>query len=183
RSLPYERCGKLIVALGEDELPRLAELERRALANGVSGLRTLEGDELRDVEPHAIGLRALHAAETAIVDYGAVASSFAADVAADGGELVLGAEVRRGSERGRELGLETTHGGLTASPLVACAGLQSARLATLAGAAPPVRIVPFRGDYYTLGPAARPLVNGLLYPVPDPALPFLGVHFTKRIDG
>jgi 2-hydroxyglutarate dehydrogenase/L-2-hydroxyglutarate oxidase len=183
RGLPYERCGKLIVALDESELPRLAELERRAIANGVGGLRVLEGDELRTVEPNAAGIRALHARETAIVDYRAVAAAFAADVQEAGGELQVGATVVGISERGGTVAVETTAGSVTAAALVGCAGLQSDRIATLAGTQPTVRIVPFRGDYYTLRPQAGALVNGLLYPVPDPAYPFLGVHFTKLVDG
>ena len=183
RGLPYERCGKLIVALDASELPRLAELERRAIANGVGGLSLLEGDELRTVEPNAAGIRALHARETAIVDYRAVAAAFASDVKEAGGELQLGAAVVGIAERGGSVAVETTGGSLTATALVGCAGLQSDRIATLAGTEPPVRIVPFRGDYYTLTPQAGALVNGLLYPVPDPAYPFLGVHFTKLVDG
>lgn len=183
RGLPYERCGKLIVAVEEGELGRLAELERRAVANGVGGLRVLDASELRSVEPNAVGLRALHSPETAIVDYRAVARSFADDVRAAGGELKLGTAAVRLAERGRGVAVETSAGSFTASALVACAGLQSDRLAALAGRRPAVRIVPFRGDYYTLKPAARELVKGLVYPVPDPALPFLGVHFTRLTDG
>jgi len=183
RGLPYDRCGKLIVALEERELPRLAELERRAAANGVEGFRLLDGPELREVEPNAVGLRALHAPGTGIVDYRAVASALADDIAAAGGELRTATEVVRVTERTRELAVETTAGALTSAAVVGCAGLQSDRLAERAGTSPPVRIVPFRGDYYTLRPAARQLVRGLLYPVPDPAFPFLGVHFTKLIDG
>lgn len=183
RGLPYERCGKLIVALDERELPRLAELERRATANGVRGLRMLNGDELREVEPNAIGLRALHAPETGIADYASIAASFADDVGEAGGELLLSTTVVRVDERGRVIVVETSGGELAASALIGCAGLQSDRLAALAGTQPRVRIVPFRGDYYTLRPAARALVRGLLYPVPDPAFPFLGVHFTRLTDG
>jgi (S)-2-hydroxyglutarate dehydrogenase len=183
RGLPYERCGKLIVALGEGELPRLAELERRAVANGVEGLRMLDADGLRDVEPNAAGIRALHAPETAIADYAAVAASFAEDVRAAGGELLLSTAVTGVDEREREVVVETSAGELRTSALVGCAGLQSDRVAALAGTRPPIRIVPFRGDYYTLRPSARGLVNGLLYPVPDPAFPFLGVHFTRLTDG
>jgi L-2-hydroxyglutarate oxidase LhgO len=183
RGLPYERCGKLIVATDESELPRLAELERRAIANGVGGLSVLEGDELRGVEPNAAGIRALHARETAIVDYRAVAAWFAADVREAGGEIRVGAAVVGLEERERGVAVETTAGSFTAAALVGCAGLQSDRVATLAGTRPPVRIVPFRGDYYTLKPQARALVNGLVYPVPDPSFPFLGVHFTKLVGG
>ena len=183
RGLPYERCGKLIVATAESELPRLAELERRAVANGVEGLSVLDGDELRAVEPNAVGVRALHARETAIVDYRAVAAAFASDVREGGGELVLEAAVVGLEERGRSVAVETTAGSFAAAALVGCAGLQSDRVAALAGTQPPVRIVPFRGDYYTLRPHARALVRGLVYPVPDPSFPFLGVHFTKLTDG
>ena len=183
RGLPYERCGKLIVAVDEGELPRLAELERRAAANGVGGLSVLDGNELRTVEPNATGMRALHARETAIVDYRAVAEAFAADVEEAGGERVLGAAVVGLGERARNVAVETTAGSFTAAALVGCAGLQSDRVAALAGKQPPVRIVPFRGDYYTLRPRASALVNGLVYPVPYPGYPFLGVHFTKLTDG
>src|SRR5215831_7738166 len=152
RGLPYERCGKLIVATDESELPRLAELERRAIANGVGGLNVLDGDELRTVEPNAAGIRALHARETAIVDYRAVADAFAAEVREAGGEIRVGAAVLGIEERGRGVVVETTASSLEAAVLVGCAGLQSDRVASLAGAQPPVRIVPFRGDYYTLKP-------------------------------
>jgi (S)-2-hydroxyglutarate dehydrogenase len=183
RGLPYERCGKLIVATNETELPRLAELEQRAIANGVGGLSVLDRDGLRTVEPNAAGIRALHASETAIVDYRAVADAFAADVREAGGEIRVGAAVVGIEERRRGVAVETTAGSLEAAVLVGCAGLQSDRVASLAGTQPPVRIVPFRGDYYTLKPRARGLVNGLVYPVPDPSFPFLGVHFTKLTDG
>jgi L-2-hydroxyglutarate oxidase LhgO len=183
RGLPYERCGKLIVAIDESELGRLAELERRALANGVTGLRVLDGAELQSIEPHTVGIRALHAPATGIVDYGAVARAFAEDVRDAGGEVRLATSVVGLEERSRTVAVETTDGSFTAAALVGCAGLQSDRLAALAGRRPPVRIVPFRGDYYTLKPPARRLVNGLVYPVPDPAFPFLGVHFTRLVNG
>src|SRR5262249_3670068 len=147
------------------------------------GLSVLEGDELCAVEPNAAGIRALHARETAIVDYRAVADAFASDVQEAGGELRVGAEVVGIAEQAGGVAVETTAGSFTAAALVGCAGLQSDRIASLAGAQPRVRIVPFRGDYYTLKPRARGLVNGLVYPVPDPAFPFLGVHFTRLTDG
>jgi L-2-hydroxyglutarate oxidase LhgO len=183
RGIPFERCGKLIVALGPHEVGRLDELHRRAVANGVEGLRILEGDELRDVEPNATGYRALHAPRTGIIDYGAVTKAFAEDVQAGGGELLTSRPVRGFELNARAVRIETESNSIEARAVVTCAGLQSDRLARLAGARPPVRIVPFRGDYYTLGPATRGLVKGLVYPVPDPAFPFLGVHFTKRLDG
>jgi len=183
RGLPYERCGKLIVALDDRELPRLAELERRAIANGVRGLRMLDDEELREVEPHAAGIRALHAPETGITDYRAVTAAFADDVREAGAELHLATAVTALTERDGTVVVETTGGDFAASALVACAGLQADRLAALGGTRPAVQIVPFRGDYYTLKPPARTLVNGLLYPVPDPAFPFLGVHFTRMTNG
>jgi L-2-hydroxyglutarate oxidase LhgO len=175
RGIPFRRAGKLIVALDESELPRLAELKRRGLANGVEGLREVDADELRAIEPNAVGLRALHAPGTGIIDYRAVAAAYADDVRAAGGEVLLGRRVTRVTGGGE---LETADGAVVASHVVVCAGVQADRLAHRGP-----RIVPFRGDYYTLSDGARSLVRGLVYPVPDPRFPFLGVHFTKRIDG
>jgi L-2-hydroxyglutarate oxidase LhgO len=176
RGLPWDECGKLVVALDESELDRLRELERRATANGVPGLRRLEGSELRELEPHAAGIAGLHSPTTAITDYRAVAQAFADDVRAGGGEILLGTEVRSivGGRVNDELEFDL---------LVLCAGLQSDRLARLAGDEEEPKIVPFRGEYYRLKPERERLVNGLLYPVPDPAYPFLGVHFTRRVHG
>ena len=183
REIPFVACGKLIVALDETELSRLDELRRRAVANGVEGLRVLAGDELREVEPNAAGLQALHAPRTGIIDYGAVTRAYAADVEEAGGRILTGREVQRFESAGRDVRIHTSGGPLSTRAVIGCAGLQSDRVARLAGARPPVRIVPFRGDYYTLGKETEALVRGLLYPVPDPAFPFLGVHFTKRLDG
>jgi L-2-hydroxyglutarate oxidase LhgO len=184
RDIPYERCGKVIVALSEAELPRLAELKRRALANGVEGLRELDRDGLLELEPNVAGMRALHAPTTGIVDYRRVAAALREDLEAAGAQVVLGQEVV-GIDRGSGgLRITTKTESLHVGALVSCAGLQSDRLAALGGSrSDRPRIVPFRGDYYTLRPEARSLVNGLVYPVPDPAFPFLGVHFTKTIDG
>ncbi|MGH3050864.1 MAG: L-2-hydroxyglutarate oxidase, partial [Gaiellaceae bacterium] len=161
RGLPYEEVGKLVVALDEGELDRLGELERRATENGVPGLRRLEGDELREVEPHAAGIAGLHSPTTAITDYGAVARAFAADVEAAGGELRLGVEVNS-----IETGERTVrvNGELELDLLVVCAGLQGDRLARLAGDEREPAIVPFRGEYYHLAPDRDGLVRGLLYP-------------------
>ncbi|HVC86222.1 MAG TPA: L-2-hydroxyglutarate oxidase [Gaiellaceae bacterium] len=171
--------GKLIVALDASELERLAELERRGRANGVPGLRVLEGAELREIEPNVQGVRALHAPHTGVIDFAAVANAFAEDIAQAGGEVALGRAVTGITERAQLVEVDTSGGPVEARLVVSCAGLQSDRLARRAE----VRIVPFRGDYYTLSPAAASLVNGLVYPVPDPAFPFLGVHFTKQVDG
>ncbi len=187
REIALDRCGKVIVALHERELERLDELERRGRANGVPGLRRLDAAGLREVEPHAAGVAALHSPNTAIVDFPAVARALADDVRAAGGELVLGSEIVAAERRaggGGGLLLRGADGRETlARRAVFCAGLWADRVARAAGADADPRIVPFRGQYLTLAPAARPLVRGLIYPVPDPALPFLGVHLTKHVSG
>ena len=181
-AIPYERCGKLIVATTADEIPRLEALHERGTANGVPDLRMIEPDEVRTIEPHARAVRALHSPRTAIVDYTAVASAMAATLAARGVQVVTGARVDGVDRVGRDLVLRTPLGPLTAANVVNCAGLQSDRVARCMGAKPGVRIIPFRGEYYTLRPQ-QSAVRGLIYPVPDPEFPFLGVHFTKRIGG
>jgi (S)-2-hydroxyglutarate dehydrogenase len=183
RELPFRRCGKLVVALDESELDRLRELERRGRANGVPELRWLSGDELREVEPHAAGIAGLHSPTTGIADYRAVAEALAEDVRAAGGALHLGTEVTAIRVAGAEARVTAGGESLAFDRLILCAGLQSDRVARLAGDTAEPRIVPFRGEYYSLGPKAAHLVRGLLYPVPDPAYPFLGVHFTTRIRG
>ena len=183
RGIPFVRCGKLIVALDDSELGRLEELHRRAVANGVADLRMLDGRELQEVEPHATGTRALHAPHTGIIDYGAVTRAYVEDVLAHDGRILTGRAVRGLQPGARDVRIDTDVGSVAARAVIACAGLQSDRVARFAGTRPPVRIVPFRGDYYTLGLETQELVRGLLYPVPDPAFPFLGVHFTKRLDG
>jgi L-2-hydroxyglutarate oxidase LhgO len=180
RGLPYIECGKLVVARDETETGPLAEIERRARANGVPGLRRLDAAGLREVEPHARGVAALHSPRTAIVDFAAVARAFADDVREAGGEIRVGFEVSAisgttvrsaaGEERAYDL-------------LVICAGLQADRVSRLAGDVASPAIVPFRGEYYRLAPARAGLVRGLIYPVPDPRYPFLGVHLTRRVDG
>jgi len=174
------RCGKLVVATHEEELPRLDELERRGQANGLSGLRRLRAEEIREVEPHATGFAALHVPETGIVDYPAVAQAYRRRIERHGGRILTNARV---SSVRPGLVLETTAGTVSCSRLVNCAGLQSDRIARLCGAEPDVRIVPFRGEYYELVPEKRSLVRGLIYPVPDPRFPFLGVHLTRMIGG
>jgi L-2-hydroxyglutarate oxidase len=181
----HETCGKLVVALDESELDRLAELRRRGEANGIAGLRELGPEELRELEPHAVGIRALHVPETGVVDYRQVARAYGDEVRSRGGEILLDARVDAIDRRNGVRVLRLRRGDeVAARAVVACAGLQSDRVAALGGrSARTHRIVPFRGDYYTLKPHARNLVRGLIYPVPDPSFPFLGVHFTRRIDG
>ncbi len=181
--VPFERCGKLIVATRPEQLPALDELERRGRANGLAGIRRLGADELRDVEPCAAGQAALHVPETGIVGYGDVARAVAAEIARLGGRISTGAALIGVRREGPIHRLQTAAGEVTARYLINCAGLHSDRIARLCGADPAVRIVPFRGEYYTLRPGRAGLVRNLIYPVPDPRFPFLGVHFTRRIDG
>lgn len=183
RAIAVWRCGKLIVALEPSQLPALEELERRGRANGVPGLRRLRGEEIAELEPHARGLAALHSPATGIVDFAAVAAAYGEDVTAAGGVLAYGCAVRSIALAGGRIALGHTRGELRARHAVFCAGLWSDRLATLAGADPDPQIVPFRGAYLRLVPARRELVRALIYPVPDPRLPFLGVHLTRRVDG
>lgn len=181
--IAHERCGKLVVVTQPDELPRLDELERRGRANGLAGVRRLSGEEIREVEPHAAGIAALHVPQTGIVDYAGVAQAYARRIEASGGRVATAARVLAVRRNGAGLVVETVRGDVAASFLVNCAGLQSDRVARLCGAEPDVRIVPFRGEYYDLVPDRRSLVRGLIYPVPDPRFPFLGVHLTRRVNG
>ncbi|MBW3608274.1 MAG: L-2-hydroxyglutarate oxidase [Actinobacteria bacterium] len=184
KALDARRIGKLIVALRPDELPALDALEQRAHANGVAGVQRLDADGLRAVEPHATGIAALHAPGTGIVDFGAVCRRLAADVAAAGGELRCNWPVTHVTASDRAIALSSSAGrAVQATRAIFCAGLWSDRLATLAGADPDPRIVPFRGAYLQLRPERRALVRGLIYPVPDPHLPFLGIHLTPTTNG
>ncbi len=184
RGLPYVECGKLVVARDDRELARLGDIEARATANAVPGLRRLSGRELQEIEPHVAGVAALHSPRTAIADFVAITRGYAADVTAERGTLLLGQEVRAIEARGSEVRVSAAGGAALAfDRLVVCAGLQSDRVARLAGDDDGPAIIPFRGEYLRLKPARAELVRGLIYPVPDPALPFLGVHFTRRVDG
>ncbi len=181
--IPHERAGKLIIACDASELDRLEELERRGHANGVPGLRRVESAEIERIEPHARGLAALHSPHTGLVDFRAVARSYANELLASGAEIVTSCAVKSVSLAHRALRLSHERGVTEARYAVFCAGAWADRLAVAAGAGPDPRIVPFRGSYLRLTPARRQLVRGLIYPVPDPALPFLGVHVSRRIDG
>jgi len=184
RGIEVKRLGKLIIARDEGELAALEEIGRRANANGVAGMRRVGADGLREIEPHAIGVGALHSPHTGIVDFGAVCARLADDVRAAGGELRFGRQVAGVGAGARLIRLRCVGGDEVAGArAVFCAGLWSDRLAVLAGADPDPRIVPFRGGYLRLAAQRRELVRGLIYPVPDPSLPFLGVHLTPRIDG
>ena len=180
--IPFEHSGKLIVALDESERPSLADLLERARANGVPGVELVGPERMREIEPHVAGVAALWSPETGVIDYRLVAATLADEIRAAGGTILLGREVSAIREMADERVLETTGGPIAARDLVVCGGLQADRLAAMTGTRGP-RIVPFRGDYYVLRPEAEPLVRALIYPVPDPRFPFLGVHFTRRIDG
>lgn len=181
--LPYAACGKLVVAVTPEEVPALRAIDRRARANGVPDLAWLDGTALRAVEPHATGVAAVHSPHTAIVDFRAVAEAFAADVRAAGGRLRMGVEITRIARRGDRVRIGSPDEVFEFDRLVICGGLQADRLARLAGDTRDPVIVPFRGEYYRLVPERTGLVRGLIYPVPDPRYPFLGVHFTRRVDG
>jgi L-2-hydroxyglutarate oxidase LhgO len=180
--IPFETVGKLVVATDEAEVGRLAELERRSLANSVP-VRRLDAAGIREVEPHVTGLAALHSPTTAIVDFRAVTRAYADDVVAAGGRLLLGEPVVGLAPSATGVRVRTPHRELDADHAVLCAGLHSDVVARLVGDSREPAIVPFRGEYLDLRPAAAALVNGLVYPVPDPAYPFLGVHLTRRIGG
>jgi len=181
--IAHERCGKLVVATAESELPALSELERRGIANGLRGLRRLRAEEIREHEPHAAGIAGLFVAETGIVDYTQVTEAFAQVVRKAGGAIQTGARVQGVLRRSDELVLETTRGEIHARFLINCSGLQADRMARMCGVEPRLRIIPFRGEYYELAPERCFLVRNLIYPVPDPRFPFLGVHFTRKIHG
>lgn len=178
-SIPIDNCGKVIVAVDETEFPRLEALRDRAVQNGATGVADLGPAGIRDLEPSVVGKRGLHVPSTSIVDFERVAKAYAADFVRRGGEIRLGCRVDRISVSGRDQMMQTSGGDVRTGLVIACTGLQSDRM----GPGRDPRIVPFRGSYQLLRPAARRLVKSLVYPVPNPALPFLGVHFTRRIDG
>ncbi len=181
-AIRYERCGKLIVAVDQSELPRLDDLEARGIANSVPGLRRIGGDEIIDREPNATGLQALHAPNTGIVDYGEVARILAEDLMSKGVTMRFGTEVTA-IAGGDPAVVQTARGPVTGRSVIVCAGLWADRLARRAGAPRDPQIVPFRGAYLGLKPTVTPRLRGMIYPVPNPDLPFLGVHITKHIHG
>ncbi len=182
-SIAHDRCGKVVVATTPEEIPRLDELERRGRANGLDEIRRLRPEEIKEHEPHVSGIDGLWVPYTGIVDYTAVTEAYGRIVRERGGEVLTRARVvgfRR--DRGAFV-VETTAGEVRCRALVNCAGLQSDRVAKLCGVAPGLQIVPFRGEYYEIVKERQDLVRNLIYPVPDPAFPFLGVHFTRMIKG
>ena len=183
KGIEFRPVGKLIVALGEDELPRLNVLWERGIANGIEGLEMLDGAAIREREPHCAAIRAIFSPATGIVDYGAVASAFAEDVRAMHGEILPNHAVTAISRTTQQLEIKTDSGAITSRALIGCAGLYADRLAQMTGGARDPKIVPFRGDYLILKAKSRHLITGNIYPVPDPAFPFLGAHFPPRMNG
>lgn len=181
--IPYEMCGKVIVATREEELPRLQNLYERGLANGVPGLEMIGPERLRELEPYCEGIQALYSPETGIVDFSQVAEAYAQEVLSRGGRIFTNHEVTAIKERGGLYELQTPSNPVEAEYVLSCAGLYSDRVAQMAGGPVDPKIVPFRGDYYVLRPEKAYMVRGMIYPVPDPRFPFLGVHFTRRMDG
>jgi L-2-hydroxyglutarate oxidase LhgO len=181
KGIPVERCGKLIVALDDSELPRLHDLHRRGIANGVPEVGLVGPEGIREREPHVTGIAGLWLPSTGIVDFRQVALAMADDVRAAGGTILTSCTVTGLSEFGGTVTVRTSGEDVVADRVLACAGLHSDRVARLSGGPSAPSIVPFRGDYWQLKPERRQLVRNLVYPVPDPSLPFLGVHFTRRI--
>ena len=182
KGLPYREVGKLVVAVDESELGALAEIERRSRENGVPDLERIDDPtRLREIEPHVAGVAAVHSPHTAIVDYAAITEALAADARAAGADIRLGQEVTGLRITGRTARVATAHSDDEFDLVVACAGLQSDLVAKLAGGDPSPKILPFRGEYWQLSAEANELCRGMIYPVPDPRFPFLGVHFTRGV--
>ena len=181
--IAYDQCGKIVVATQENELPGLADLKRRGDANGLQGIKELKGEQLKEYEPHVRGIAGLHIPETGIVDYKQVSEAFARLIRNSGAEILLNTKFTALRKNETEFVLETNQNPVQARHIINCGGLQSDRIAKACGVNPGVRIVPFRGEYYEINADKHHLVNNLIYPVPDPAFPFLGVHFTRMING
>ncbi|TAP27089.1 L-2-hydroxyglutarate oxidase [Arthrobacter sp. S41] len=181
-ALPYRALGKLVVALGDDQLGRLADMEQRAIANQVPGLARLSRDELVQIEPHVSGVAALHSPQTAAVDYGAITRSMATEIEAAGGQILLNSKVTAVKVSDQICLVSTKESTYRFDQLIVCAGLQSDVIARMVGADPSPKILPFRGEYWVLSKSSASMVNGMIYPVPDPRFPFLGVHFTRGVD-
>ena len=179
----HDQCGKIVVASVPDELPRLEKLMERGLANGLKGLRKLSPEEIREIEPHAAGLAAIHVPEEGIVDYAGVVEAMAAQIRAKGGEIVLGSKAERLKRAGGIWRVQTSHETYETNQVVVCAGLHSDRMVSRSGMTPSAKIMPFRGEYYMIRKERQSLVRNLIYPVPDPQFPFLGVHFTRMVKG
>ena len=181
--IEYEMCGKLIVAINDDEVPRLEELFRRGTENGAEGLRMVDRDEINEIEPHSAGIRAIFSPNTGIIDYKKVSEAYATQFGENGGDLITGGKVNSIARRDGLINLETDVWEISAVNIINGAGLQADEVARMMGVDIGVRIIPFRGEYFSIVPEKAHMVKGLIYPVPDPNLPFLGVHFTRRVNG
>lgn len=181
-TLPYRELGKLVVALSDDQLGRLADMEQRAIANQVPGLARLSRDGLVQIEPHVNGVAALHSPQTAAVDYGAITRSMATEIQTIGGQISLNSEVTAVKVSDQVCLVSTKESTYRFDQLIVCAGLQSDVIARMVGADPSPKILPFRGEYWMMSKSSASMVNGMIYPVPDPRFPFLGVHFTRGVD-
>ncbi|GAB2825780.1 L-2-hydroxyglutarate oxidase [Actinocorallia aurea] len=183
RGLPYDECGKLVVAVSAEEVARMDDLHRRADTNAVPGLRRVGPEEIREIEPHATGLAALYSPVTAITDYVRIAESFAAEITEAGGEIRFGFPVDGVREAPGGMELSSGEERVKVDRVILCAGIQSDAVGRMAGDTAEPRIIPFRGEYMVIRPEKRDMIRGLIYPVPDPRYPFLGVHFTRRVSG
>ncbi len=181
--IAHDRCGKIVVATRDEELPFLDDLEKRGRANGLKRIRRIGREEICELEPHVAGIAGLHVPDTGIIDFNSVTQTYAHIVRDRGGEIRLGSRVRKVISKGDGIVLETSQGVVRAKNLINCGGLQSDRIARMCGVDPGVKIVPFRGEYYEIVENRHHLVNNLIYPVPDPRFPFLGVHFTRMVSG
>ncbi|MXY45727.1 MAG: L-2-hydroxyglutarate oxidase [Chloroflexi bacterium] len=183
RGIEYEMCGKVIVAITDEEVPRLQDLFERGTANGAEGLEMIGPERLAELEPYAAGVQAIFSPNTGIIDFTKVSQAYAIEFGENGGDLMLNTAVHGIARRDGRMYLETSRGEIAAQHIINCAGLQADKVARMTGAEPGLRIIPFRGEYFSIKPERQYLVRSLIYPVPDPSLPFLGVHFTKRITG
>ncbi len=179
--IPYEICGKVIVATDENELPRLHDLFERGKANGIGNLSLIDSEQLKELEPFAVGIKAIHCPETGIVDYTLVANALENEITKLGGKVIFSAKVDKIQTNSNETIVTTTVGDFSCGALVNCGGLYTDKIAEMNNVETDMKIIPFRGEYYTLKPQSSHLVKNLIYPVPDPRFPFLGVHFTRRI--
>jgi len=182
-NIAHETCGKIVVATSQEEIPRLDNLWQRGTANGLQGLRKLNPEQIREIEPHAAGVAAIHVPQEGIVDYQSASKKLGELIRIAGGNIQLNTQVLKLTPQSNDWVVETNAGEFYARLIVACGGLQADRLVRLSGRKPPVRIIPFRGEYYKIKPGRQHLVRNLIYPVPDPKFPFLGVHFTRLIHG
>lgn len=182
-AIEYEMCGKIIVATCEEQIPQLEELFRRGTANGAEGLEMIDAEHLKELEPHVVGIKGIFSPNTGIVNFTKVSQAYAAEIRGAGGDISTGTEVYSIVRREGRVYLETSKGDVSAQYIINCAGLYADAIARMMDVDIGVRIIPFRGEYFSIRPERTYLVKSLIYPVPDPNVPFLGVHFTRRIDG